>query len=377
MKVTQTMVAEKAGVRRSTVSYVLSGRRKGGRISDAVAARVRRIAAELGYVPNHQARALATGRSRVMALLMNGLSGDGNWIWGAAIEGAEEALFERGYDVLLRRLPIGAPLVPEAERLVREGRADGVITLLWRPAKELAAGSKRIEFPLVTVNIGKRAGRDHISHDSAAGLREAVKHLNECRHRELLWISPRLSRDSHARDRLQCVRDEARQRGMRVRSLTLPVHQDEVWLTFSSSRSGILNALREYLPDPLNATALLCWNDFIAHAVCGVLKERGARIPEEVSVIGFDDMKPATNLTPLTTVSGAYREMGAAGARQALDIVERKSKTKRSAHTPRAAVPTYLIVRESTGPAPARNDISKKHTDRKRQHGDKISRSND
>lgn len=347
MKVTQKMVAEKAGVDRSTVSYVLSNGPIGEKISPNVVARIRRAARELDYTPNRLAQSLATGRTRTIALVVQGLTGAGHWIWGEAAEGAETALFEAGYDAHLCRFKNDHPLIAQAECLVREGRADAVIAMLWGSIEDNMPVALQLDFPLVFVNINYPPGPGRVSSDVTVGLRQAVDHLHDLGHEHILWVNPRFKKNDGSHDRELCVRERAHTFGMRADTINLSFTGREITDEFDRRLPHVLNDIRISLPHPLHATAVMCWNDFMAHAVCHVLRERGLRIPDDVSTTGLDHMQPSAHIPPLTTVSGAYRELGEAAARLAIDL----SRRKEPAPPPAVTVPTYLVVRASTGKA--------------------------
>jgi LacI family transcriptional regulator len=362
MRVTQQQVAELAGVTRATVGYVLTGRRRGGKISDEVCARVREAARTLGYAPNRQAQALVSGRTRTIGLIVQGLSAD-LWVWGRIAEGAETALMRADHDVLLRAVPSGESVREEAGRLVREGRADGVIALLFsRLAPGGPARKRKDRFPLVSIDLGAGQPPPTVGQDPQPGLESAVGHLAEHGHRRIAWLTPGLGEGAPSANRAEAVRAAAESREMGVRTIRLPVARQAVSGRYEHNQPAVLEGIRGSVPEELEETGILCWNDFLAFCLCAVLRERGLRVPEDVSVIGFDDMRPMLHVPPLSTVSGAFSQMGEAAAELVLRLAGGDGA---GGGRGEVAVPTFFVPRGSSGPAPGRRG----RTRRKRRGG--------
>lgn len=344
MRATQKAVAELAGVSRTTVSYVLSDGRFSELISEEVRERVRRVAAELDYRPNRQARSLVTGRSQTMGLIVQDVVGPAIWMWNRAAAGVEEELFAKDHNVLLSRLRDSDSVIEQAKDLYQEGSVDGVIAILWGKRQDELRRARSLDMPFILLTIAGTRGTSHVIHDATVGLREAVRHTRGLGHSRATWISPSLTARDGSHRRLRAVRAEAGRQGMSVRPITLSVPARYLGPCFREYLPAMLDELRREMPSPPDATVHFCWNDQLAHAVCAVLRERGSRIPDDVSVVGFDDIDPSVHVPPLTTVSAAYREMGAAAARLALTHGETEQ-----ANTRPLVVPTYLVVRDSTG----------------------------
>jgi DNA-binding LacI/PurR family transcriptional regulator len=350
-RATQADVARLAGVNRATVSYVLSGRRRGGRISEAVTLRVREAARALGYLPNRQAQALVSGRTRAVGLLVQGLADDSLWVWSRIAEGAEDALLKAGHDVLLRRADFDTPFVSQAECLVRQGRVDGVVALVWARLDAVDGATGVPGFPLVSIDLGTGQPCPYVGQDPAPGLVAAVDHLRAEGHWRLLWVGPRMTPGAAGADRLEAVRIAARARGMSLETAVLPIDVETVCGAYDRNMPAVVAGIRAALPPRPTATAILCWCDFIALGLCTVLRERGLRIPGDVSVVGFDDVGPHMHLPALSTVSGAFSQMGAAAAALVLRIA-RGEMGPREARATAVAVPTFFVRRASSGPAP-------------------------
>ncbi len=346
MTATQKMVAEKAGVSRTTVSYALSEGPYRDLISPAVRRRVIETAEALGYCPNRQARSLVTGCSKTMALMVQAVAGSNIWMWNEAAAGAEEELFFRNYNVLVSRVNANRSMIDQASHLHREGSVDGVVGVLWGQCVDDLRRAAQLDFPMIFVTIGGDEGSSHVIHDATVGVREALRHAHELGHRSLAWVMPALPKNDSSLDRLRSICTEAKRLGMTTQTVRVRAEGRYLGPRYHELLPEILDDLRLGLPDPQSASVIMCWNDLLAHAVCAVLTERGLRIPDDVSVIGFDDIEPSIHVPPLTTVSGAYREMGAAAARLALEDAPSSHINSQT-----IVVPTYLVVRGSAGRA--------------------------
>lgn len=336
---TQSAVARLAGVDRSTVSHVLSGRPT--RISAEVAERVRRAAAELRYTPNRHARALLTGRTRSVGVLIPTPWHSQGWVWSRIVVGFQQALFEKDYAVLLHGAAPGqAPGL--ARELLRQRRIDGVLFL----------GNDRIDwkkppdaFPAVAVDLGVGHRCPIIYQDSAPGIREAASHLFELGHRRFLWLGPSQAAGIGSGDRERALAAFCEEKGLSLGLLKLSSSLRQAGQPTPDNLRTVREELAKHLPGLGDATAVVCWNDPLAACLCQVLQDKGVGVPEQISVVGFDDLQPSLVHPSLSTVSGAYPEMGAAAADLLLALIENRETARR------IAVPTWFIPRESTGPA--------------------------
>jgi LacI family transcriptional regulator len=340
MKVTQQQVAQVAGVTRATVSYVLAGRDEELKISAPVARRVRMAARRLGYLPNHAARALASGRSHTLGLLLGTAP-----FWGLIAEGVESAAFEAGYDVLListRRDPPACGV-----NYLRDGRVDALIALGWTGASSLRL-LQEAPLPPVVMQFGEPVDLPGVDLDPAPGLQEAVRHLAGLGHRRLLWIEP--AGTGTGSDRAGIVVEAAREAGLRLDQRPIPMAP---WLNAKPIDVQVeawREALTRALTDPPPATGVLCWNDAMALGLYAWLCEKGLHVPADVSVAGFDDWLAAAALPPLSTVSFEFRQLGAEAALLAMRLAEGTLSAEEAKKTV-VYVPSRFIPRHSTGPA--------------------------
>ncbi|MGV9560064.1 LacI family DNA-binding transcriptional regulator [Streptomyces sp. NPDC003522] len=337
-------VAARAGVSRATVSRVVNG---GDGVREPLVERVRRAVDELGYVPNQAARSLVTKRHDAVAVV---------------IAEPETRVFADPFFALQLR-GISKELTAHDNQLVlllTEGRDDHV-----RVARYLAGGhvdgalvfSLHVDDPLpgliqgagVPTVFGGRPGwgdgtRDvrYVDSDNRGGAREAVRHLVGLGRTRVAHITGPLDQTSAA-DRLQGFRDVRGDADAR-----LVVESD-------FTPGGGERAMRELLDRCPDVDAVFAANDLTASGVLRVLRERGLRVPEDVAVVGFDDMVPLAEQTdpPLTTVRQDIEEMGRIMTRLLLRGPDRRGAggSARDAGAPAApsglVLPTTLVRRAS------------------------------
>ncbi len=322
-RVTSVDVARRAGCSQSTVSLVLSGKGR-GRISARTEATVRAAAAELGYRPNVAARTLRTGVARTVGLVVPDIT---NPFFGRMMRGAQRAAQQAGYTVVL--VDAGGDRAWEAESVqaLLAGPADGLLLFevaLPEGVTERAIGIEMAPGDLPVVRL-----------DVESGIDAAMDHLLGLGHRRFghvasAFVAPTF--DARAARLAGRLEQAGLEPAARVQSL----------FSFEEAHTASLPLL------DAGVTAVMCDDDILAGGFYLAARERGAAIPGDVSVIGFDDLDFARVLAPpLTTVAADAEGLGAAAFRAlASDL---------AGHPPPAeqTLPVRLEVRESTAP-PAR-----------------------
>lgn len=347
---TQQQVAELAGVTRATVSYVLAGRAQEMKITDAVVRRVREAARQLDYTPSHAARSLASGKSMTLGLLLGGSASVVMPFWSQIAEGAEAAALGAGYDVLLvsaGRAPAFAGI-----RYLRQGRVDALIAL-GQASPTSARAWRQAAVPPVVIQAFGPPGLPTVGLDAAVGLRQAMQHLAGLGHRRLMWLSPGRRHDYGRSAVAQRVAQEC---GLSIEVVHLDVPARPIGLPPDAGVAFWHDAIGARLSDPLAATAVLCWNDQMALGLYATLAQRGVRVPEQVSVVGFDDQEAALALPPLSSVSHEFHEMGAEATRLALRMVRGELSADAAAETV-VLVPSRFVPRQSTGPVASQRGV--------------------
>ncbi|WP_286219313.1 LacI family DNA-binding transcriptional regulator [Paraoerskovia sediminicola] len=319
-------VAKAAGVATSTVSRAFS---RPGRVNAETAARVRRIAEEIGYRTNPMARALHTGRTSLLALVVADVT---NPFFFEIIRGAEAAAAEKGYTMLVADVQESA----ESERLALD-RTLPLVEGLVLATSRMSDSSIRVaakQRPTVVLN---RVMTDVTSvvTDNRRGTRAAVEHLVGLGHRSITYVAgPEASWVDGVRWRT--LHEAGQELGLRVRR-TAPQ---------APTLDGGRSAAQAVLATP--STAVVAYNDLLAIGLCQELAARGTDVPGDRSVVGFDDIFGADFCSPpLTTVAAPLRATGA----HAVGLLLEQVGTRRPVvHRP-ALLPARLVVRRSTGPA--------------------------
>jgi LacI family transcriptional regulator, galactose operon repressor len=324
-------VADLAGVSTATVSRVINGRAE---VSEKARKAVMRVVREHGYSTNRTARALSGGRTGLVGVMSPVVH---HSYFSVILDGAGEALYEHDMRMVL------CPTHHEHEREVTllerlmHGTTDGAVLILPEESGEELSALHEHGYRFVIIDphksLDERVPTVSAAHTSGAS--EAVEHLLNLGHRRIAAITgPR-----------GWIATEERLRGYRAALAAVGVMPDprlEVESDFSD-RGGVLatEALLE-LPDP--PTAIFAFNDMLAIGAMQAARARGIRIPQDLSVVGFDDTFEASIVTPaLTTVRQPLAEMG----RMAVALLVRLLQNQRieALHVELA---TKLVVREST-----------------------------
>jgi DNA-binding LacI/PurR family transcriptional regulator len=320
--VTSVDVARRAGVSQSTVSLVFSGKGR-GRVSEETQDRVRRCARELGYRPNVAAQALRLGTSRAVALLVPDIT---NPFFSRVLRGAQRAAQAAGYTVALVDTANDRRWEEQSFEALRAGPVDGY--LLFEVTAPEALGPNEN----VVLMEAEAPRRPSVRFDAAGGAAAAFRHLVELGHRRIGHLAAAFDAPTfHLREqaRRQVLRDAGLDPDAQPRATT-PIGIDD-------ARDAAAPLLAE------RPTAIFCDDDIIAAGLYLAARERGLRIPRDLSVVGFDDMDFARVLDPpLTTVALDAEQLGAS----AFELLEGRMAGRRTRR--RIVLPAELLVRGST-----------------------------
>ncbi|MBW1599396.1 LacI family DNA-binding transcriptional regulator [Streptomyces sp. JJ38] len=337
-------VARAAGVSQATVSLVLRDKWS-GRVSPTTAESVRAAARELGYRPNLTARSLRLGRTRTALLVVPALT---NEFFARVYTGAARVAAEHDVGVVLYPSPEGIGRARDPFESART-TLDGVLASSM--AAEALSALRHDGLPLVMLDSGPGAPDEPataatVNPDLADGMRQTAEHLLGLGHQHLAhltagiasWTFDQRARALDAAVARAAERDTGRKRAIRLTRTAAP----------ELSVTGGLHAAERLLTASPRPTALVCDDDLLAAGACKAARRLGLRIPQDVSVTGFDDLALATAVEPeLTTVRLPGEALGAAGMRALLAVLDGR--------TPKAAVlPVQLVPRGSSGPCRAR-----------------------
>lgn len=320
-------VARAAGVSKSTVSRVLNDQPG---VDAGTRERVQDALTRLRYRPNGLARGLLQGRTVTLGLMVPNLS---NPFFSILAHGAIVAAYERGYTVLVVDTFADAGRELECLEMLAERRVDGVMTgPLTGSDPELAAvTSVGVRIVLVDATGGERVSS--IGTDNVEGGRLATEHLISLGHREIAFIGDRAAA---AVMRLEGYRMAHQRAGMAVRE-NLIARQ-------LVGTSGMRATIDELWAQATPPTAIFATNDFLAIAALQTLNESGMRVPEDVALVGFDDLPVAALLTtPLTTIAQPIEEQGRIAANLLIDETEVPASERRH-----LVMQPKLVVRRSS-----------------------------
>jgi len=331
-------VAKCAGVSRTTVSHVLSGKRP---VSKAVTERVQRAMRELGYVPSRAAQSLASGTTHTLGLLVPDLR---NGFFAELVLGAEHAAIERGFNVLL--CSTGWNLERELFYLdtLRSRAVDGVIYASGVPDHESQLAEHLADLPSVAVDedLGALPIATVVSNNRAGG-RLVAEHLAGLGHTRAVVVgaNKRLASSAERAAGFKAMWKSSTGQQARI----LPGSFEEQ-CGFSAA-GELIDAVRGG-----EVTSVFALNDLIALGILRRFREEGITVPRDCSVVGFDDIAIARHTTPgLTTVRQDPFVMGSLAVKTLLDHLLNGGVSQPE----RQVLPVEFVERESTAP-PARRE---------------------
>lgn len=327
-------VANRADVSTATVSRALRGLPK---VSPATRAKVLAAAAELGYVPSRSARGLATGRTRTVGVLVPFVD---RWYFGHALEGIDQELRSRGYNLLLfslGRYRVAGQL-RFTEQMVRM-QIDGLVVLCMGLTSEELGELQRIKMPLVAVG-GPVRGCAGVHIDDLAAATAATNHLIDLGHRNIAQLR------GGVEDEIDFVVPGLRTEGFEtaMRAAGLPLRPEwSVGGDFSAG-NGAKAAARIFDLPGEQPTAVFAGSDEMALGLMFEARRRGIRIPQDLSVVGIDDHEFSV-LAELTTIAQNPVEHGRQAAVMLLAAIEGEP-----AAIAQKNMPFELLNRGSTAP---------------------------
>jgi alanine racemase len=336
-------VAREAGVSKTAVSFAFNNP---DRLAPETAIRIRGVADSLGYRPHPVARMLTQRSTHTLGVLTpQALSVIfSNPFFGAFSEGVALAAEQEGY-----ALHFISPLHGSLARAMGRATVDGVVVV------GLAASHPEVEqiraagVPLVMVDSSALPDQPGVEVNDEGGARAAADHLLGLGHRDILvgGVEPPTPGADSEPDGVTARRMRGYVAALAARGLELP---DNAVVVAPASIEGGIAAMRRAWEDGLRPTGVLAMSDAMAIGVLRAARELGLRVPEDLSVVGFDDIDISQHTNPpLTTVHQPIRQKGESAVRVLLTVVARRDLPPEQLR-----LETRLIVRGSTGPAPRR-----------------------
>jgi LacI family repressor for deo operon, udp, cdd, tsx, nupC, and nupG len=323
-------VAKLAGVSHQTVSRVIND---SSHVLPATRERVNKAIAELGYRPNAIARSMALGKTKNLAYIAPNLA---DYTFASILQASEAYLRSKGYTLLISTAENEQELKVLIDDLVTDGRVDGLV--IQTPIMEEYHRKMLGSVPFVFVGVDPQLEGDFttIDHDNYQISQLAVDHLVSLGHRRIATIIG-MEREDCVEDRIQGFRDQMQIHGCELR---------EDWSIVGDwSASSGYQAAETFLHLPERPTAIYAQNDRMAIGAIHAARDLGFRVPEDISVMGVDDIPLSQHFSPpLTTVRQDFSKLGHRTADLLLEnlIIEQRNRHVR--------MPVELIVRSSTGP---------------------------
>ncbi len=334
-------VAAHARVSIATVSRTIN---RVPTVDPALAARVWKAVSQLNYFPNTQARALVSGKSRMLGLIISEIT---NPFFPELIQEFERIAVEHNYEILIGSTNYEPARMELCARRMLERKVDGIAMMTFGFEETMLDRFADEDIPVVFIDLPPRQQRGStLVVDYHAGIYEGVQHLAVLGHRRIAFISGPLQLGSASARRVAFMES--------MRSTGLTPHPE--WLIEGDhTLEGGRDAMIRLLALPNLPTAIMCSNDMTAIGVQHALFEAKLQVPGDFSLIGFDDVRLAAyTIPPLTTVRMSCREIAQAAVANLLaGLASPALKPAKQAR-----INTRLIVRQTTGlPKDALTDL--------------------
>lgn len=341
MNVTIKDIAKVAGVSHPTVSRALNDHPG---LSPKTIERIKKIAEEMGYVPNATARGLKTNRTKALGVIVKQIDDP---FWNEVLDGVDSVLHPAGYSLFIAATHRDKQREKEVVQSMVQRGVDGVILLAPQFSQEQSHILHTYGLPMATVN-NEGAGECQylIYNDDDFGIRQVTNHLIELGHKDIAFLGNRLGGLTNT-NRLAGFLDELKRAG-------ITSNKDYIYHVSSGNPEGGREGANYLLTLPKMPTAIVCYNDFLAVGVYNTLHEHGLLIPRDISVVGFDNIVISEFLTPPLTTLHQYKfELGVRAAYMLLEMLEQEKKQdplQPSAVTKKISIRGELRIRASTAP---------------------------
>lgn len=331
-------IARLAKVSTATVSRTIN---RVPTVDPQLAKRVWKVVEKLGYYPNTQARALVSGRSRIFGLVISKIT---NPFFPEVVESFEHIAVQNNYEILLASSMDDPKQMTMSVRRMIERRVDGVAIITFGMEEALTEDLRFRKVPLVFVDVGPSIpGVSNIRIDYQHGIRQAVQHLAALRHGRIAFISGPLHLKS-ANARKTAFEESMREIGHEP----LP----ELMIEGDHTMEGGMRALEKLAGLQERPTAIMCSNDMTAIGVMRQAYQYAIPVPQQLSVVGFDDIRLSEfTIPPLTTVRMSQAELARLAFKALIAAVE-SDPAKHERHE--YSLTTSLALRKSTALAPTR-----------------------
>ena len=330
-------IARRANVSTATVSRTLN---QSGPVKAATARKVWRAVTELNYVPNSHARALVSGRSRIIGVLVSDIT---NPFFPELLRGFEKGASDKQYDLLVTSTDYETSRMAACLRRMLERKVDGVAMMTSEMDLGLIKELSKRGVPIVFMDVGQVGPKmSHVAIDYGNGLRQAVDHLAALGHRRIAFISGPLQLHS-ARTRLNAFRDAIRAHGLDA--------EKKLIREGTHTAEGGRDAMTALLRLSKRPTAVVSSNDWTAIGALNAIAAAGLRVPQDISLVGFDDIPLASYTNPpLTSVRMSASDVGTVAFNALFGLISGE-RIEGDVYQ----IPTQLVARASSGKPPKKN----------------------
>lgn len=331
MSITIKDIAKLADVSTATVSKIING--KASDISKATIEKVNRIIEEQNYTPNSLARSMITKKTRTIGLVIPDIR---NPFFTDLARGAEDIANKSGYSIFFCNTDDDLNKEVNYINNLIEKQVDGIALAGAAVRNKKLEEKMHIKIPMLSLdrNVYFKGIKGKIEVDNFSGAYEAVKHLIELGHEKIMFLSGQLD-IKPSLDRLKGYKKALADHHLD--------YDEELVVMGNYSRDFGYNFIHGSFSTG-SITSIFCGNDLIAVGAIQALKEKGVSIPQEISVVGFDDIYLSSLVTPsLTTVRQPSYDMGYSSVETLINLIEHKKMTNH-----KVKIKPQLIVREST-----------------------------
>ncbi|MFZ5968583.1 MAG: LacI family DNA-binding transcriptional regulator [Bacillota bacterium] len=332
MKITIKDIARIAGVSTATVSMVLNG--KSDHISDATKEKIFDIAKTHNYVPNTMARSLVTKKTKTIGLVIPDIA---NPFFPEIARGAEDKASEEGYNIIFCNTDDDTEKEERYVNMLIEKMVDGIIFTASSKRSHWLHNVQSQSIPIVLLDrdIPVEGNVGRIIVDNAHGTYEGTKYLIEKGYEKIALINGNIHSGT-AKARLEGYKKAFSEFGLKI--------EEDIILEGAFKREWGYGAVTWLLNQGIGFDAVVSGNDLIAIGVIRALKDSGKLIPNDVAVLGFDDIHMAKLVEPeLSTISQPKYEMGYKASEMLINMIEKNENTDRF-----VIFDTKLIIRKST-----------------------------
>ncbi len=330
MAVTMKDIAERANVSVVTVSRALNNKDD---ISSETKDRVLKIARELDYTGNDVARSLITRKTGIIGVIVPNAADS---FYASVIQGINDRSFQKEYSIILCSTKENTDKELEYITLLRKKRVEGLLIYPLQQDSRYIDVLKTIDIPFVMMNRHSEAlNSSYVINDNVAGTYEAVRYLLQQGHAKITYICAKPEASS-GRERIEGCRKAMNERRLQSQSLHVLYCEETI--------TSCYNVVKSEIRSGLDSTVLFVYDDKLALGAMRAIYEEGLRIPEDIAIVGYDDIETAAFYhPPLTTVRQPAREIGEI----ATDILMKNLSSDDNWGKRHVVLKPELIIRES------------------------------